>query len=132
MWLTVFTCHFYAYNMIDIWYMYAILDTRWYTSPDSTSNSSTNCFYYCLFMFSMLFQSYSSIYFHNMFSHYMHVLPSPLFLHTHWESDSLNLHIQIHGYWRGSRVMRSLEFSLFDYWYSYFLLFCHFSWFPIY
>ena len=93
-----------------------------YWTPDDAHGRP----YYWPFIFCMLFLSYSSIYFHNMLTCYMHVHFS-LYSYTFTRSsDSLNLHIHICGYFlliryleRITGILRNLEFSLFDYQYSY-------------
>ena len=81
---------FFIHVMIGTWYIYATLDTLWYAWPDRTSNSITDCPYCCSFIICMLFLSYSSIYFHHMFTQYMHV-HLPLYSYTFIGSaDSLD------------------------------------------
>jgi len=53
--------------------------------------------YYYSVIYSMLFQSYCSIYFHSLLTRYMHV-HFPFILHTHWEFWLPGFHIQVYGY----------------------------------
>ena len=92
-------------------------------------------FYSCY----MPFLFYSSIYISYSAHIYMHMhslFYSYIFTKS---SDSLNLHIQIWGYLlliryleRIADISKSIEFSLFDYWYSHFFYSCHFLWFQTY
>ena len=71
-------------------------------------------------MFYMLFQSYSSIYFHNMLTCYMHVHLF-LILHRHWEFWRLRFaYLDLlmlscwSGIWRGSHTLQGAGVLLLD------------------
>ena len=94
-------------------------------------------------LITVLFMSFSYlVYLHDsiIYDHMIYARAPSLYSYTLIESfGSLDLHVQVYGCYilpirylqRITKIMRSLEFSLFDYWYSYSLLFCHFldSWY---
>ena len=94
---------------------------------------------HCMILFFLL-QSYSYYFSFSTFhisslvcTTYMH-LHLPLYFYTHIESSgSLDLQIQFYSYFITFQVFgedhkryEKPRIPLFDYWYSYFLLFCHF------
>jgi len=106
---------------MDIWYMYVVLDTRWYTWSDWTSDSITGYPYYYLFMFYMLFQSYFSIYYLHMLARYMHIYLPCYFTHSLGRFHmTLDLHVKtldVLSIWSGVRwdcmLYEDSEFPLF-------------------
>jgi len=110
------------------------------TWPDYTSDSTTDCPYYYLFIFCTLF----SVLFHYRLSLHAHMLyaraPSPLFLQIHLE-------FWLHGFaytdlwlFMTDQVFREDHRHLEEHWvlfirllvFSLSFYFCRFLWFPIY
>ena len=84
--------------MVFAWYMYAILDIRWYTWPYYIPDSSTDWLLYCSFMCCMLFLILVFFYSSNIVcSHDTYTCTFPSFYHSFGHFlTTLDLHIQVH------------------------------------